>query len=213
MYKIAVLTPSLTRGLAIAKALDGSMFDVRAFDLKNSKSTFRPDAYVVYIRRSQDLSLIPDNIFRLPSVLLFGGKTNLDESNLDFDRVFKLPFIFYDVAIYLRYLIISHQYSAPEKKLVVSDLVISLDSRRVQYKGNDLVLSNKEFSLLEFLILHQGKALTRNQILESVWDRNSNIFTNTVDVHIGKLRKKIDTSLPERFIKTIHGFGYLFRDC
>ncbi len=71
-------------------------------------------------------------------------------------------------------------------------------------------LRNKEFSLLEFFIINRGKILTRNLILEHVWDRNANFASNTVDVHINRLRQKIDVPFREKLIHTVPCVGYVF---
>lgn len=98
----------------------------------------------------------------------------------------------------------------------VFDQVINVDglelctkSHVVKCGGVVVVLSNKEFSLLRYLMGNNGRALPRNLILEKVWDMNTDPFTNTVDVHIQRLRKKLGTRGKE-FIVTIPSLGYKF---
>lgn len=88
---------------------------------------------------------------------------------------------------------------------------ISIDRlrRKALYKREWIKLRKKELLLLEFLLLNKGRILTRNEILENVWDSNINPFTNTVDVHIKRLRDKIEKPYNENFIETVHGIGYL----
>ena len=88
---------------------------------------------------------------------------------------------------------------------------ISIDRmrRKALYKKERIKLRKKELLLLEFLLLNRGRILTRNEILENVWDSNINPFTNTVDVHIKRLRDKIEKPYNESFIETVHGVGYL----
>lgn len=88
---------------------------------------------------------------------------------------------------------------------------ISIDRlrRKALYKKERIKLRKKELLLLEFLLLNRGRILTRNEILENVWDSNINPFTNTVDVHIKRLRDKIEKPYNENFIETVHGIGYL----
>ena len=62
--------------------------------------------------------------------------------------------------------------------------------------------------LLEYLMRNPGTVLTRTMILEHVWDMNANPFTNTVDVHMRFLRRKIDELFRKKLLKTVHGYGY-----
>lgn len=124
--------------------------------------------------------------------------------------VFTRPFSFSDIAIQIKYLVYVTKRPAVSKTLYAGPL--ELDSyKRVLLKSNKLVpLRNKEFSLLEFLMLNKNRVLTRTEIFESVWDRNGDIATNTVDVHISNLRRKIDTSSGNGLIRTINCIGYFF---
>ncbi len=93
--------------------------------------------------------------------------------------------------------------------LKIGDLV--LDSRKhvVTLAGKPIMLRNKEFALLEYLMQHQDIVLSREMILEHVWDMNTDPFTNTVDTHIRLLRKKLETK-KYQFIHTIPKRGYKF---
>lgn len=91
----------------------------------------------------------------------------------------------------------------------ISDLILDHSSRKVCRGGQEISLRNKEFSLLACLMEHVGVALSRDFILEQVWDRHSIILTNTVDVHIYWLRQKIDSAFAEKLIKTIPCIGYM----
>lgn len=83
---------------------------------------------------------------------------------------------------------------------------VSLDSVNYSVKKGtrDLSLSKKEFSLLEYLLRHKGKVVTKEQIMQSVWDYEADILPNTVEVFVGYLRNKIGSDI----IKTVRGFGY-----
>jgi len=95
------------------------------------------------------------------------------------------------------------------KILKVTDLELNPYTREVSRFGKNLYLRNKEFQLLEYLMTNTDQILTRQKILESVWDRNANLFTNTVDVHINKLRRKIDYNRSKQLIETIYCIGYI----
>jgi two-component system copper resistance phosphate regulon response regulator CusR len=93
--------------------------------------------------------------------------------------------------------------------LNVSGVVMDLESHTVKLGRKTIRLSRKEFSLLEYLMRHAGKVLTRDMIMEHVWDMNADPFTNTVDVHIRLLRNKLGEG-STKLIQTVHGYGYKF---
>lgn len=96
------------------------------------------------------------------------------------------------------------------KDINLDFIELDADSRRFFVGGNRIFLRNKEFSLLYYFIENMGKVLSRTQILEDVWDRNIVCPTNTVDVHVSNLRRKIKTHTDKECIKTVHCIGYIF---
>ena len=96
-----------------------------------------------------------------------------------------------------------------EQVIKIGDLEIHLERYDVFFKGEQLVLTPKEFGLLSYLANHRGKVLSRDQLLNGVWDFQYDGDTRIVDVHISHLREKIesDTKKPI-YIRTIRGFGY-----
>jgi two-component system copper resistance phosphate regulon response regulator CusR len=96
------------------------------------------------------------------------------------------------------------------KIITIGDLTIDPAARRVERAGKEISLTEREFTLLEALAAHEGQVLTREAIQERVWlDEDS--YSNTVDVYIGTLRKKIDANFDEKLIRTVHGVGYTLR--
>ena len=87
---------------------------------------------------------------------------------------------------------------------------LELDRRRRRAKRGELTISltSREFALLEFLMLRAPDAVTRNEIVEHVWDCHFDSETNLVEVYINRLRQKIDQGRGTKLIRTIHGFGY-----
>lgn len=102
----------------------------------------------------------------------------------------------------------------PEKSLstVLSIEDLTLDTTRfvVKRAEKDISLSNKEFALLEFLLRHKGRIMTKDQIINHVWNYDADVLPNTVEVYVGYLRNKIDRPFPdkEQLINTVRGFGY-----
>jgi DNA-binding response OmpR family regulator len=88
--------------------------------------------------------------------------------------------------------------------LTSGNLTLDTVNFSVKNSGHEIILSKKEFSLLEYLLRHKGKVVSKEQIIQSVWDYEADILPNTVEVFIGYLRNKIGSDV----IKTIRGFGY-----
>ena len=99
-----------------------------------------------------------------------------------------------------------------ETQLRVADLEIDLLKRSVQRGGNPIDLKPREFQLLEYLMRHAGRVVTRTMILESVWDYHFDPQTNVIDVHISRLRQKIDKGFERPLIRTVRGAGYSLRE-
>lgn len=92
--------------------------------------------------------------------------------------------------------------------LQVADLTLDRSARQVRRGNRDITLTRKEFDLLEFLMANPNKALSRTSILEQVWGYHYDTMTNTVDVYIGYLRKKIEGGSETKLIQTVRDFGY-----
>ena len=104
---------------------------------------------------------------------------------------------------------------APERaatKLEVADLTLDLLSREVARNGQRIPLQPREFKLLEFLMRHSGQVVTRTMLLEYVWDYHFDPRTNVIDVHISRLRAKIDKDFDSPLLHTVRGVGYMLRD-
>lgn len=96
--------------------------------------------------------------------------------------------------------------------LKVADLSMDLPAHRVMRGDKEIMLTSKEFALLEYLLRNQGVVLTRSQIADHVWDYGFDYDSNIVDVYIRYLRNKIDKDFDNPLIQTIRGYGYTLRD-
>jgi two-component system OmpR family response regulator len=94
----------------------------------------------------------------------------------------------------------------------VSDLELDRLSHEVRRGGTEIVLQPREFRLLEYLMKHAGQVVTRTMLLENVWDYHFDPQTNVIDVHISRLRSKVDKGFPRPLLQTIRGAGYMIRD-
>ena len=100
---------------------------------------------------------------------------------------------------------------APVTRLVVGDLEMDLLARTVKRAGSSIELQPREFRLLEHLMRHAGQVVTRTMLLESVWDYHFDPQTNVIDVHVSRLRRKIDRDFNVPLIHTVRGAGYVIR--
>src|SRR2546430_727735 len=94
----------------------------------------------------------------------------------------------------------------------VADLELDRLSHRVVRGKDELTLQPREFRLLEYLMKHAGQVVTRTMLLENVWDYHFDPQTNVIDVHISRLRSKIDKGFERPLLHTIRGAGYMIRD-
>lgn len=101
---------------------------------------------------------------------------------------------------------------AQDTKLVAGDLEMDLLTRKVCRGGKPIDLQAQEFRLLEFLMKHKDHVVTRTMLLENVWDYHFDPQTNVIDVHISRLRSKIDKGFDHSLIRTIRGAGYVIKD-
>lgn len=99
----------------------------------------------------------------------------------------------------------------PSSMMVAGPITLDLTNRRVSRSGTEISLTPTEFSLLEFLIRYQGQVVTRKMLCEHLWESDWEGVTNVVEVHINRLRGKIDRGFDEPLIQTVRGRGYVLR--
>lgn len=98
---------------------------------------------------------------------------------------------------------------AAASRLIVADLELDLLSRKVTRGGRPIPLQQREFQMLEYLMRHAGRVVTRTMLLENVWNYHFDPQTNVIDVHISRLRQKVDKDFDVPLIHTIRGSGYM----
>jgi two-component system OmpR family response regulator len=99
-----------------------------------------------------------------------------------------------------------------DTRLKACDLEMDLLSRTVTRAGKPIPLQPREFKLLEYLMRHAGHIVTRTMLLENVWDYHFDPQTNVIDVHVSRLRAKIDKGFDDPILQTVRGAGYMIRD-
>ncbi|MBV8095396.1 MAG: response regulator transcription factor [Acetobacteraceae bacterium] len=121
------------------------------------------------------------------------------------------PFAFAELLARVEALARRGKTDAPITKLTVADLELDLLSRQVKRAGQKIDLQPREFRLLEYLMRHAGQVVTRTMLLESVWDYHFDPQTNVIDVHVSRLRQKVDKPFPAPLIHTVRNAGYMLR--
>jgi two-component system, OmpR family, response regulator len=121
------------------------------------------------------------------------------------------PFAFAELLARVEALARRGKGDQPVTKLVVEDLELDLLSRQVRRAGQKIDMQPREFRLLEYLMRHAGQVVTRTMLLESVWDYHFDPQTNVIDVHVSRLRQKIDKPFPVALIQTVRNAGYMLR--
>jgi two-component system OmpR family response regulator len=122
------------------------------------------------------------------------------------------PFAYAELLARLEALLRRRRGDTPETRLQVGDLEMDLLARNVRRAGRIIELKPREFLLLEFLMRHAGQVVTRTMLLESVWDYHFDPQTNVIDVHISRLRQKIDRDFDRPLLHTVRGAGYCMRE-
>ncbi len=121
------------------------------------------------------------------------------------------PFAFSELLARVEALLRRGRAAGPDTRLQVGDLEMDLLSRAVHRHGQRIDLQPREFRLLEYLMRHAGQVVTRTMLLEGVWDLHFDPQTNVIDVHVSRLRQKIDKPFDTALIHTVRSAGYMLR--
>lgn len=150
------------------------------------------------------------DLYGNPLIFMLTAKSEIDDIVEGFhagcDDYLKKPFDPRELVLRIKKLLSLRN----ENTLEYKDIVVHIDKHVVLYSNVEIELSSKEFNLLVFLITNKGLALSREKILNSVWNENYFLGDRTVDVYIGKLRDKIPNL--SNYIKTIKGVGYQLKN-
>jgi two-component system copper resistance phosphate regulon response regulator CusR len=148
---------------------------------------------------------------RLTPVIFLTARDSVHDKvlglDLGADDYLTKPFAFEELLARIRSLLRKAQQKA-DTRLRVADLVLDTKTRKVERAGASIDLSTKEFSLLQYLMENRGTVLSRMDISEKVWDIHFDTTTNVIDVHINRLRKKVDHGFAPKLIQTVRGAGY-----
>jgi len=153
---------------------------------------------------------------RLVPVLLLSAKASVDNRvaglQAGADDYLTKPFAFSELLARIQALIRRATQVAEPTTLVVGDLTLNLLTREVVRAGQTLELQSREFALLELLMRHPGRPVTKTMILEHIWDYSFDPQTNVVDVLAHRLRSKLEKNFPVKIMQTIRGVGYVLKN-
>jgi two-component system OmpR family response regulator len=199
-------------GFAVDRAIDGEQgidlastvgYDAAILDLMLPKL----DGLTVLRQLRQKKLTIP--------VLILSARASVDDRVLGLqsggDDYLTKPFAFSELLARLQALIRRATHTAEPSHLAIADLKMDLFSREVTRGGQRIDLQTREFALLELLLRHAGRAVTKTMILEHVWDFSFDPQTNVVDVLVHRLRSKVDKDYSEKLIHTVRGVGYVIK--
>jgi two-component system, OmpR family, response regulator len=192
--------PDGEHGLDLATAIS---YDLLVLDLMLPKL----DGLSLLRRLRQEKSRTP--------VLILSARANVDDRvrglQAGGDDYLTKPFAFSELLARVQALIRRANQAVEETQLAVADLSMNVITREVTRAGQRIELHPREYSLLEFLLRHAGRPVTKTMILEHIWDFHFDPQTNVVDVLIHRLRAKIDKNFPLKLIQTIRGVGYVVK--
>jgi two-component system OmpR family response regulator len=187
-------------GLAMAEA---GTYDAAVLDIMLPKL----DGLSLLRQLRQNKILMP--------VVILSAKATVDDRvkglQAGGDDYLTKPFAFSELLARVQALIRRANHTAAPSTLSAGDLTMDLLTREVIRNGQKIELQSREFALLELLLRHPGRAVTKTMILEQIWDYSFDPQTNVVDVLVHRLRTKVDKDFPAKLIQTIRGVGYVLK--
>ena len=221
-HKILVIEDDATTGSFVARGLDEHGFSVDCADNGRDGLFLATDGTYDAIVLDRMLPQM-DGMAVLGALRAAGIETpviilsalgaaddRVDGLNAGCDDYLVKPFAFAELLARLRLLIRkSGAGSRTVTSLSCGDLEMDLLTRQVRRDGKAIELQPREFRLLEYLLRHAGQVVTRTMLLEGVWDYHFDPGSNVIDVHISRLRKKIDEGAATPLLHTVRGVGYM----
>ncbi|HCN11441.1 MAG TPA: DNA-binding response regulator [Chryseobacterium sp.] len=220
--RILLLEDDLILSAELSKFLEDNNFEVkRAYDGNLFLSEVKQNKYELFLL---DINVPKTNGLEVcekireedknTPIIMISAYGDLSDKKDAFNRLaddyLVKPFQFEELLMRMNSLIRrrSSDKNVSEKIITIEDLKINKTEQKVFRKGKEIILTVKEFQLLLLLAENPGKTFSKQQISEMVWQHNFNTNTNTVEVYINFLRKKIDKGFDVKLIHTRSGFGY-----
>lgn len=201
------------QGYHVDWATDGQSGLMNA--LKNAYDVAIFDVIVPHINGIELCRAVKNNKPGIPIILLTAlGTTDDKEKGFEAgaDDYLVKPFEFKELVMRLKALTRrTLKEETQVNQLKIADLILDLDKKCAFRNGKQIILTAKEFALLEYLMRNKGRVVSRIDISEKVWDIDFDTGTNVVEVYINILRKKIDKDFEEKLIHTKIGLGYILQ--
>lgn len=188
------------------QGIAGTFF--RRNEIRSSSYTSFAAMFFYHTCTDEDLVFICEARAMKPGLVVFvlSPLADLDLSYVD--NYFVRPFAYPQIALSIHRHVLSKREKLISSAIRFSDMVLDI-TYRVLSRGSDTIfLRNREFFLLQFFMINAGRVVQRMDILEFVWDRNASLSTNTVDVHVSRLRQKLKKLDAHRYLRTIPCVGY-----
>jgi DNA-binding response OmpR family regulator len=132
--------------------------------------------------------------------------------NLGADDYLAKPFAFAELLARIRAIARRSLDRPPAERMELADLVVDVKAHRVERAGRRIDLTPKEFNLLAYLVQNAGHVVSRTMLVEKVWGWGFDAHNNVIDVHVNRLRKKVDREFGSKLIHTVKGIGYVAED-
>lgn len=196
------LTDWVTDGVEALRAISGTPYDLVILDLRLPGMS----GYEV-LRTLRDRGLtVPVLVLTAQDAL----EHKVDALRAGADDYVTKPFAFEELLARVE-AVTRRPRNLSGRTLHVADLELDLESRMVRRDGRPIELTPKEFAVLEYLMRHAGRVLSRTLITEYAWDYHFDPGTNIVDVVINRLRKKVDAGFERKLVHTVRGVGYVVK--
>lgn len=222
-YKILLLEDERMFSETVRRYLTQHGFDVEvAFDADQAKKMFAENPYQVllldvYVPGDTGIELcrsFREVNSKVPIILLSSSnemQNKMDAFSLGADDFIIKPVSMEELLAKVKVFIKRTYEETIEKKIVVHDLEIDTQHKSVKRQGQEIQLTAKEYALLLMLAKNKGVVVSKHDIMEKVWDLSFDTGTNSIEVYINFLRKKIDRPFDEKLIHTKPGFGYYIK--
>lgn len=154
---------------------------------------------------------IRENKIKTPILMLSaesGGSNEIEALDAGVDDYIIKPVLFEKLSARIRALLRRNTNMLTSSILTMGDLTLDMVEKTVTRGKSKIILKRKEFQILEYFMRNAGKVVTREMILEHIWDHTADHLSNAIEVHIKYLRDKLDKPFKKKLLKTVHGFGY-----